>query len=162
MQRRHVGGLDHDERHHAEGGQDVVLERAPVDAGGMSVAVDRDMGAQIALREVGYGGAGRGRRRLLAPLDAVDDLGGAEAGLGRGELAVGAERNAPGRAAGPALDDVDLPAGGIDPPDTEARELAVPEDPVLPLDREAVHPTARERQRATPRHDRHFPAAASR
>ena len=42
------------------------------------------------------------------PLDAVDDLGCAEAGLRRGELAVGAEGDAPGRALAPALDDVDL------------------------------------------------------
>ena len=105
-----MGALDHGERHHAEGGEDVVLERAPVDAGGMGVAVLRDMGVQVALGEVGDGGAGlgRGRYRLLAPLDAVDDLGCAEPGLRRGELAVGAEGDAPGRALAPALDDVDL------------------------------------------------------
>ena len=103
---------------------------ASVDAGGMGVAVLRHVGAQVAGREVGYGGAGLGRRcgGFLAPLDAVDGLGGAEPGLRRRKLAVGAEGDAPGPALGPALDDVDLPPRGVDA-DAEAGQLAIPEDP---------------------------------
>ena len=105
-------GLDHGEGHHAERGQDVVLEGAAIDAGGVGIAVDRHVGAQVAGGEVGDGatGLGRGRVRLLAPLDAVDDLGCAQACLSGGEFAVGAEGDAPGRALGPALDDIDLAA----------------------------------------------------
>ena len=163
VERRHVGGLDHGERHHAERGQDVVLERAPVDAGGVGVAVDCDVGAQVAGCEVCDGGAGLGGRRcgLLAPLDAVDDLGGALAGLGGGELAVGAEGDAPGPALGPALDHVDLAPRGVDP-DAEAGQLAVPEDPVPLLDRETVHRPAAQRKPATARHRRHIPRAGGR
>ena len=102
-----MGALDHGERHHGEGGEDVVLERSSVDAGGMGVAVLRDMGVQVALGEVGDGGAGL-NEGFLAPLDAVDDLGCAEAGLRRGERAVGAEGDAPGRTACAALNHVDL------------------------------------------------------
>ena len=151
-------GLDHGKRHHAQRRQDVVLERAPVDACGMFVAVLCDMGAEVAGCEVGHGGAGLCRRRggLLAPLDAVDDLGGAEPGLRGGELAVAAECDAPGRAARAALDHVDLPARGIDP-DAEARERAVPDDAVPALGRETVHRPARQRQLATARHRRHVP-----
>ena len=118
----------------------MVLERAPVDAGGMGVAVLGHVGAQVAGREVGDGGAGLGRRccGLLAPLDAVDGLGGAEPGLRRRKLAVGAERDPPGPALRPALDDVDLAPRGVDA-DPEARQLAVPEDPVPARDRETVH-----------------------
>ena len=120
------------------------------------------MGAEVAGGEVGHGGAGLGRGRdgLVAALDAVDDLGGAEPGLGRGELAVGAQGDPPGPAAGPALDDVDLAARGVDP-DPEAGELAVPEDPVPALDREAVHRPARQRQPATARHGRGVSRARS-
>ena len=60
MQRRDVGALDQAKRHHAEGRQDVVLQRAPVDAGGVCIAVLCDVGAQVALGEVGDGGAGLG------------------------------------------------------------------------------------------------------
>ena len=83
MQCRYVRGLDHGERHHAERGQDVVLQRAPVDAGGMGVAVLGDMGTQVAGGEVGDGGAGFGRGcgGLLAPFDAVDDLSGTKPAL---------------------------------------------------------------------------------
>ena len=152
--------LDHGERHHAERGQDVVLEGASVDAGGMGVAVLCDMGAQVARGEVCDGDAGL-NDGLLALLDAVDDLGCAEPGLRGGELAVGAQRHAPGRTARAALNDVDLAARGVDA-DPEARELAVPEDLVLPRHREAVHRLAAERQLATARHDRHIPRARRR
>ena len=132
VQRLDVGALDRAKRHHAEGGEDVVLQRAPVDAGGVGVAVLGDVGGHVALCEVGYGdGAGvrRGHGGVFAALDAVDDLGGAEPGLRRGDLAVGAEGDAAGAAACAALDDVDLAARGIDA-DAEAREVAVPDDDV--------------------------------
>ena len=107
-----MGALDHGKRHHAERRQDVVLQRAPVDAGGVRIAVLGDVGAHVALGEVGDGGAGLGQEccGFLAPLDAVDDLGCALACLGGGDLAVGAERDAAWRATRPALDDVDLAA----------------------------------------------------
>ena len=81
---------------------------------------------EVAGGEVGYGGAGlgQGRDRLLAPLDAVDNLGGAEARLRCCKLAVAAEGDPPGHAPAPALDDVDLAARGVDP-DPEARQLPV-------------------------------------
>ena len=133
MQGLDVGALDHAERHHAECREDVVLQRAPVDAGGVGVAVLGDVGGHVALREVGDGhgaGLGRGHGGVLAPLDAVDDLGGAEpAGLRCGDLAVGAEGDAAWAAAGAALHDVDLAAGGIDA-DAEAGEVPVPDDDI--------------------------------
>ena len=55
VQRRDVGALDHAKRHHAERRQDVVLQRAPVDAGGMRIAVLCDVGRSCSAR--------RGRRR---------------------------------------------------------------------------------------------------
>ena len=96
VERRHMRCLDHGKRHHAQRRQDVVLERAPVDACGMGVAVNCHVGAQVAGCEVAHRGAGLGRRcgGLLAPLDAIDGLGGAEPGLCRRKLAVGAERDA--------------------------------------------------------------------
>ena len=156
-----MGALDHGERHHAKRRQDVVLERAPVDAGGMRVAVLGHVGAHVALGEVGDGGAAPGRRhgRLLAPLDAVDDLGRAEPRLRRGDLAVGAEGDAARAAAGAALDDVDLPARGVDA-HAEAGELPVPEDDVAVCGAERVHRAAGERERATARHSRHHSAWA--
>ena len=158
MQGRDVGTLDHAERHHAERGQDVVLQRAPVDAGGVRVAVLGDVGAHVALGEVGDGGgAGVGRRaRFLAPLDAVDDLGRALSGLCGGDLAVGAQRDAARPAAGTALDDVDLAPCGVDA-HAEARQVAVPDDDVALGHRERVHRPARKRHRATARHPRHLP-----
>ena len=158
MQRRDVGALDQAKRHHAERRQDVVLERAPVDACGVRIAVLCDVGAHVALGEVGDGGAGLGqeRTRFLAPLDAVDDLGCALAGLGGGDLAVGAEGDAAWPATRPALDDVDLAPRGVDA-HAEAGQLAVPDDDVALGDRERVHRPARERQRATARHPRHIP-----
>ena len=158
MQRRDVGALDQAKRHHAERRQDVVLQRAPVDACGVRIAVLCDVGAHVALGEVGDGGAGLGqeRARFLAPLDAVDDLGCAFARLCGGDLAVGAERDAAWRAARPALDDVDLAARGVDA-HAEARELTVPDDDVARGGRERVHRPARKRQRATARHPRHIP-----
>ena len=118
MERRDVGTLDHAKRHHAERRQDVVLQRAPVDAGGMRIAVLCDVGAHVALGEVGDGGAGLGqeRARFLAPLDAVDDLGRALARLCGGDLAVGAERDAARRATRPALHHVDLAPRGVRQP----------------------------------------------
>ena len=154
-----VGALDHAERHHAEGGEDVVLQRAPVDAGGVGVAVLCDVGGHVALCEVGDGhgaGLGRGHGGVLAALDAVDDLGGAEPRLRCGDLAVGAEGDAARAAAGAALHDVDLAAGGIDA-DAEAGELAVPDDDVARGRGERVHRPSRQRHRATPRHRRHVP-----
>ena len=158
MQRRDVGALDQAKRHHAERRQDVVLQRAPVDACGVRIAVLCDVGAHVALGEVGDGGAGLGqeRARLLAPLDAVDDLGCALACLGGGDLAVGAEGDAAWPATRPALDDVDLAARGVDA-HAEARQLTVPDDDVARGDRERVHRPAREGQRATARHPRHIP-----
>ena len=146
------------ERHHAKRRQDVVLQRAPVDACGVRIAVLCDVGAHVALGEVGDGGAGLGqeRARLLAPLDAVDDLGSTFAGLCGGDLAVGAEGDAAWRATRPALDDVDLAPRGVDT-HAEARELPVPDDDVALGDRERVHRPAREGQRATARHPRHIP-----
>ena len=140
MQRRDVGALDQAKRHHAKRRQDVVLQRAPVDACGVRIAVLCDVGAHVALGEVGDGGAGLGqeRARFLAPLDAVDDLGCALACLGGGDLAVGAERDAAWRATRPALDDVDLAPRGVDA-HAEARQLAVPDDDVALGDRERVH-----------------------
>ena len=128
----------------------------------MGVAVLGDMGAQVAGCEVGDGGAGLGRRcgGLLAPLDAVDGLGCAEPGLRRRKLAVGAERDAPGPALGPALDDVDLAPRGVDP-DPEAGQLPVPEDPVPARDRETVHLPPAQAQRATARHSRHIPRTSA-
>ena len=85
-------GLDHGERHHAERGQDVVLKRSPIDAGGMGVAVLRDVGAQVALSEVCDGGAGLGRGAgigSLPPLMRSMTWAGAEPGLRGGELARG-------------------------------------------------------------------------
>ena len=72
-----MGTLDQAKRHHAKRGQDVVLKGAPVDACGVRIAVLGDVGAHVALGEVGDGGAGLGqeRARLFAPLDAIDDLG---------------------------------------------------------------------------------------
>ena len=140
-------------------GQDVVLQRAPVDAGGVRIAVLGDVGAHVALGEVGDGGgAGVGRRRsgFLAPLDAVDDLGRALSRLGGGDLAVGAERDAARPAAGAALDDVDLAPRGIDA-HAEAGQIAVPDDDVALGHRERVHRPARKRHRATARHPRHLP-----
>ena len=74
-------------RHHAKRRQDMVLQRAPVDACGVRIAVLGDVGAHVALGEVGDGcaaGLGQERARFLAPLDAVDDLGRALTGLGGG------------------------------------------------------------------------------
>ena len=99
---------------------------------------------------------GRSAARLLAPLDAVDDLGCALTRLCGGDLAVGAERDAAWRATRPALDDVDLAARGVDA-HAEAGELTVPDDDVALGDRERVHRPAREGQRATARHPRHIP-----
>ena len=111
-----MGTLDQAKRHHAEGGEDVVLKGAPVDACGVRIAVLCDVGAHVALGEVGDGGAGLGQEccGFLAPLDAVDDLGCALAGLCGGDLAVGAEGDAAWPATRPALDDVDLAARGVD------------------------------------------------
>ena len=144
MQRRDVGTLDHAKRHHAERGQDVVLQRAPVDACGVRIAVLCDVGAHVALGEVGDGGAGLGQEgaRFLAPLDAVDDLGCALACLCGGDLAVGAEGDAAWRATRPALDDVDLAARGVDA-HAEAGQLAVPDDDIARGDRERIHRPAR-------------------
>ena len=155
MEGGHVGALDQAERHHAERGEDVVLQRAAVDAGGVGVAVLRHVGAHVALGEVGDGGAGAGREHggLLAPLDAVDDAGGAEPGLCRGDLAVGAEGDAAGPAACAGLHDVDLAARGIDA-HAEAGQLAVPDDDVALAGAQRVHRAPRENKRATTRHHR--------
>ena len=159
MQGRDVGALDQAKRHHSERRQDVVLQRAPVDACGVRIAVLCDVGAHVALGKVGDGGAGLGqeRARFLAPLDAVDDLGCALACLGCGDLAVCAQRDAAWRATRPALDDVDLAARGIDA-HPEACQRTVPDDDIARGDRERVHRPAGEGQRATARHPRHIPA----
>ena len=124
----------------------------------MGIAVLCDVGAHVALGEVGDGGAGLGQEccGFLAPLDAVDDLGCALTGLGGGDLAVGAERDAAWPTTRPALDDVDLAARGVDA-HAEARQLPVPDDDIARGDRERVHRPARKRQRATTRHPRHIP-----
>ena len=160
MERLDVRALHHGERHRAQRGQDVVLERAPVDACGVGVAVLCDVGGHVALGEVSDGdgtGLGRGHGGVLAALDTVDDLGRALPGLRCGDLAVGAQGDAAWAAARAALHHVDLAARGVDA-DAEARQLPVPDDDVAAGGRERVHRAARERARATARHPRHLPA----
>ena len=53
-------------------------------------------------------------------------------------VAMGAEADAPGAAEGAGLDDENLLAGGVHS-NSEAEEVAVPEDGVLAVDRETVH-----------------------
>ena len=86
-------------RHGAEGGQDVVLEGAAVDACGMGAAVLCDVAAHVPPGEIEDGEVGlrHGRCRVLALLDAVDDGGGALSGLVRGDVAVLSESDALGR-----------------------------------------------------------------
>lgn len=65
-----------------------------------------------------------------------DNPGGLVTGLAGRELAVKAHRHAFGLALRPGLDDVHFASGGIDA-DAEPRQLPVPEDRVLAVDREA-------------------------
>ena len=102
----------------------------------MRIAIDGNMRAHVALRQIGQGDRGRGNR-ILALLDAVDDTSRLLARLVGGKFAVLAERHPLGAARPPTLDDVYLPPGGIDPY-PEARQVMIPEDGVLALNREQI------------------------
>ena len=153
VERRHVGALDRAERQRAQRRQDVVVERAAIDAGRVRVAVDRHVGAQVARGELGDGGLGAAAQGVcvLAPLDAVDDPGGPLARLLGAERAVGAEGDAARRTVGPALHHIDLAARGIDA-HAEAGEVAVPVDRVRAAGRQALHRAPGNGEAAPPGH----------
>ena len=102
------------------------------------------MRAHVALRQIGQGDRGRGNR-ILALLDAVDNTGRLLARLVGGKFAVLAKRHSLRAARPPALHDVYLPPGGIDP-HSEARQVMIPEDGVLALNREQIDSTFGNRQ----------------
>ena len=128
----------------AEGRHDMLAKHEPVVGDGQRFAVHRDILALVALGEVGDGRVGSrfGRNGRLSDLDACDDCGGLLAGVIGGEVGVAmlAEADALRAAEGTGLDDEDLLAGWVDA-DAEAGKVAVPEDGVLAVDREAVHGT---------------------
>ena len=147
MQGRGLGPAHLVDRQGAERREDVVPQRSPVDPRGVGVAVHRDVRLHVPLRQAGHGrhGLGLRRRRILALLDAVDDVGRSPARLVGGELAVPAQGDAPGSVRSPALHDVDLAARGIDP-HTEPGQVPVPEDGVSALGRERVDGAFGDRQ----------------
>ena len=114
MQRRDLFPPDLFESQRSQRRQDMVAERPPIDSRGVRIAIDGNMRAHVALRQIGQGNRGRGNR-ILALLDAVDNSGRLLARLVGGKFAVLAKRHSLGAARPPTLDDVDLPPGGIDP-----------------------------------------------
>ena len=139
MQRRDVLGGDFLKFLVPEGGKDVVPQREPVAVCRVRPAPGLDMVLEPACRQIGDGGRGRGPW-VLAPLDAVDDLGRlAPARIHR----LGAhppERHPLQAGRTPGLDDVELAPGGVDA-HAEACGVAVPEDRVLAVGAEPVHDT---------------------
>ena len=75
MQRFRVSPPDLGDRLVSQRRQDVVVQRAPVDALRVRVAVHRDMRLHVAFRQVGdrQHRLGRRRNQVFALLDAVDD-----------------------------------------------------------------------------------------
>ena len=126
----------------------------------MRTAIHRHMPVHVALRQVGYGECGCRRRgnRVLAAFDTVDDNSRLPARLIGGKLAVPAERHPLRTAPPPALHNVDLSAGGIDP-DPKARQIVIPEHGILALDGEQIDGAFGDRQIVSFGHDR-LPAAA--
>ena len=105
------------------------------------------MPVHVALRQVGYGECGRRRRgnRIPAAFDTVDDNSRLPARLIGGKLAVLAERHPLRTAPPPALHNVDLSAGGIDP-DPKAGQIVIPEHGILALDGEQIDGAFGDRQ----------------
>ena len=105
------------------------------------------MPVHVALRQVGYGECGRRRcgNRVLAAFDTVNDNSRLPARLIGGKLAVPAERHPLRTAQPPALHNVDLSAGGIDP-DPKAGQIVIPEHGILALDREQIDGAFGDRQ----------------
>ena len=123
----------------AELRHDVEPDDAPEGLDGLRTAVDLDMRAQVARREIGHRRLRQplGRHRVLAALDAVDhDHRLAPRGIGP-DFAVAADDGAlrAGRTA--RLDDEDLAPGAVDA-HAEAREVAAPEQRVAVLGRQRI------------------------
>ena len=114
------------DRHLAERGQDVVVERAPVDARGVGVAMRRDVDAHVPFGEIGHRGFVRRGGRIQPRLESFDDRGRPLARPFGSELAVGAQRHAPGRAARAGLHHIDLSSARIGA-HPEPGQLAVPD-----------------------------------
>ena len=114
MQRSDVAPLDRAHCLRAERWEDVAIENTSVRRHRARLAVHLHVHAHEPLGETRHGELGLGRcgRRLLAPLDAVDDHGRLLSGLVGGDLAVKAKRD-PLRSAGASrLHHVDLAASG--------------------------------------------------
>ena len=86
----------------------------------------RDVDAHVPFGEVGHGGFGRRGGRIRPRLESFDDRGRPLARPFGRELAVGAQRHAPGRAARAGLHHIDLSPARIDA-HPESGQLAVPE-----------------------------------
>ncbi len=111
------------------------------------------VGSHEALGESRHGGfrPGRFAYRLLTPLDAVDEEGSLFPGLVDGQFPVASERHAFGTPGSSGLHHPGLPARGVDA-HTQARQLPVPEDRVLPVGLERVDGALGELQIASLRH----------
>ena len=127
-----MGGFNRADGHGTQGGKDVLVEGEAVEPGSGWLAVDLHVGANESLGEVGHGGVGLGRRghRVLAALDAIDDGGGLLTGLIGRDRSVLPDGDALGPIGPPALDDIGLPSGGVDP-DTETRKVTVPVESIV-------------------------------
>ena len=111
------------------------------------------MGTHVTLSERGHGEFGRRRRgdwRFTA-LDAVDDDGGTFPRFVRDHVAVVPEGHSLQSARTPGLDQVGLPASGVDT-HTEPREVPVSEDGILGLHGECIDGALGESEFASPGH----------
>ena len=151
MQRRDVGALDLGQPHMTELRQDVEPHDPPERLDRARPAVHRHMRLHVAIRQVGHRRlrGGRLRKRLLAPLQPVDDLRRLAARLLHRDVCRrpdGDPFRAPGRPA--LLDHVDLAAAGVDPY-PESAELPIPEHRAPVLDGERVDDPLVEPDRAS-------------
>ena len=116
-------------------------------------APDTEMDGQTAGRQIGDRGLGRRlrRQRIVAALDAVDDLCRLTSPVFDRDGGIGSEGDSLQAGRAPGLDHIDLAPCSMDP-DSEAGEVPVPEDGILVGDRQPVDAAPGQFDRASPRH----------
>ena len=143
-------------RHLSERRQQVPFDHPAIPAGRVRLAAHRHVLAEIPLREAGHrrsrtGVRRPGRRRLLAGLYAGDDHRRPPPRVVGGDHPVPAQGHPPRTARAPALHQVDLDAGRIDP-HPEAGQLRVPENDVPAAPGQSVDGSLRKRPISQLRH----------
>ena len=116
-------------RHGSERRHDVFVDGGAVELFGLGLAVDVDVGAHAARRQIGDGGLGLELRwdRVQTALDAVDDFGGLAPALVDRLPGDGSEGDALEAGGSARLDDISLAAIALDA-HAEAGKVAVPVD----------------------------------